>query len=144
MSDNWTRSINFVLGQEGGLSFDPNDPGNYVNGKFVGTKYGISAAAHPELDIPNLTLDRAKAIYFKDYWVPSGASDLPFPLCLAVLDLAVNGGVGRAQQASNEAGHDFVKYMAWRMNWYTRLNQFNLYGPAWIRRCAALMNEAAK
>jgi hypothetical protein len=143
-NDKWERSIAFVLRMEGGLSTDPNDPGNYVNGRFVGTKYGISAASYPNLDIPNITIEQAKSIYFNDYWVRSGANLLSFPLCLAVFDLAVNGGVGRAEQALNEAGHDFVKFMAWRIAWYTRINNFERYGRAWIRRCAELMNEAVR
>lgn len=142
--ENWERSIPFVLRQEGGLSTDPNDPGNYVNGVFVGTKYGISANAHPGVDIVNLTVEQAKEIYFKDYWGPSGAATLPWPLCLAVFDLAVNGGVGRAQQALKETGHDFVKFMAWRIAWYTRIENFDRYGRAWIRRCSELMTEATK
>lgn len=139
-----TCSIAFVLGQEGGLSTDPNDAGNYVNGVFVGTKYGISASAHPGLDIVNLTIEQAQEIYRTQYWQASGANTMPWPMCLAHLDLAVNGGVGRAQQALDEAGPDFIRYMAWRIAWYTRLAQFDIYGRQWIRRCAELMQEATR
>lgn len=142
--DNWQRSIEFVLKQEGGLSIDPNDPGNYVNGVFVGTKFGISANAHPNVDIVNLTVEQAKDIYRQSYWGPSGASALPWPLCLAVMDLAVNGGVGTAQRALKEAGHDFVRFMAWRLRWYCSIDNFERYGRAWIKRCSELMMEAAK
>lgn len=138
------RVMAFVLRMEGGLSTDPNDPGNYVNGRFVGTKYGISANAHPDVNIVNLTVEQAKEIYRQSYWIPSGASALPFPLCLAVMDLAVNGGVGTAQRALKEAGHDFIRYMAWRIAWYTRIDNFERYGRAWIRRCSELMLEASR
>lgn len=140
----WERSIDFVLSMEGGLSSDPNDPGNYVDGRFVGTKYGISANAHPNVDIVNLTVEQAKQIYKDSYWGPSGASALEWPMCLAVMDLAVNGGVGRAKEALKASGHDFVKYMAWRIKWYSNLKDFDRYGSAWVRRCAALMYEATK
>lgn len=143
-SFNWQRSIDFVLRWEGGLSSDPNDLGNYVDGKFVGTKYGISARSYPNLDIVNLTLEQAKEIYYNDYWLRSGADNLSWPLCLAHFDLAVNGGIGRAQEALQESGNSFVRYMAWRIAWYARLNQFELYGRAWIRRCSDLMLEADK
>lgn len=142
--DKWSRSIAFVLKQEGGLSTDRNDPGNYVNGLFIGTNFGISAAAHPDVDVVNLTVEQAKKIYEQSYWIPSGASTMPFPMCLAVLDLAVNGGVGRAKEALAATGDNFVEFMAWRIAWYTRLPQFNLYGAAWIRRCSQLMMEASK
>lgn len=140
----WQRSIAFVLKEEGGLSTDKNDPGNYVNGVFVGTNFGISANAHPGVDIVNLTVEQAKAIYRDSYWISSGASQLPWPMCLAVMDLAVNGGVGRAKEALKESGHDFVKYMAWRIDWYTRIKDFGRYGVAWVRRCSRLMVEATK
>ena len=57
-----------VIGLEGGYTDDPRDRGNWTGGtvgqgKLRGTKYGISAAAFPTLDIANLTLDAAKAIY---------------------------------------------------------------------------------
>lgn len=138
------RTMAFVLKEEGGLSTDPNDPGNYVNGRFVGTKYGISANAHPDVDILNLSVEQAKTIYRNSYWISSSASALPWPLCLAVMDLAVNGGVGRAKEALNATGHDFVKYMAWRIRWYTTIPNFDRYGPAWIRRCSRLMDESVK
>jgi hypothetical protein len=141
----WERSIAFVLGVEGGLSVDPNDPGNYRDGKFIGSKFGISAAVWGDrYDIVNLTIEQAKSIYFEHYWQASGASVMPWPLCLAHLDLAVNGGVGRAQQALAEAGPDFTRLMAWRLAWYTRLPQFDLYGRAWTKRCADLLNESTR
>ena len=62
---------------------------------------------------------------------------------LAHFDLAVNGGVGRAQQAYTAVGHDFVRYMAWRLAWYTRIPGWQHFGAAWVRRCAALMEEGA-
>ena len=43
----------------------------YVNSKFDNggeTKFGISKKTYPDLDIPNLTLDEAKSIYFYDFW----------------------------------------------------------------------------
>lgn len=142
--DDWQRSMAFVLGQEGGLSTDPNDAGNYVDGVFVGTKYGISAQAHPDVDIVNLTIEQAREIYRVQYWQASGANTMPWPLCLAVFDLAVNGGVGRAKQALTEAGSDFTRFMAWRLKWYCSIKNFDRYGRAWIRRCAELMQEAVR
>lgn len=43
----------------------------YVNSKYDNggeTKFGISKRTYPELDIPNLTLEKAKTIYFYDFW----------------------------------------------------------------------------
>ena len=90
-----------VIGREGVYDDDPDDTGNWTGGKYhvgelKGTKYGISAAAYPELDIKNLTLEQAKAIYWQDYWVKACCEMLPAPLALCVFDAAVNQGVGRA------------------------------------------------
>lgn len=143
-NDNWGRSIAFVLKHEGGLSSDPNDPGNYRDGVFVGTKYGISAAAHPGVDIVNLTEEEAKRIYFESYWKSSGANSLPWPLCLAVFDQAVNGGVASAKKILAESGPDFHGFMAQRLRWYTNVSNFDRYGRAYVRRCADVLREAAK
>lgn len=43
----------------------------YVNNKFDNggeTKFGISKKTYPEIDIVNLTLEKAKDIYFYDFW----------------------------------------------------------------------------
>lgn len=43
----------------------------YVNSKFDNggeTKFGITKKTYPEIDIPNLTLEEAKNIYFYDFW----------------------------------------------------------------------------
>jgi len=60
--DTFDQAFALVVGIEGGFSTDQNDPGNWTSGKvcigeFKGTKYGISAASYPHLDIPNLTPD---------------------------------------------------------------------------------------
>lgn len=82
-----------VIGEEGALSTDPNDPGNYVNGKLVGTKFGLSARANPTLDIANLTLAQAKNYYFIRYWTPVAGDTLPPNVALVVFDAGVNSGV---------------------------------------------------
>jgi lysozyme family protein len=64
-----------TVGLEGVFNIDPDDNGNWTSGRkglgmLKGTKYGISAAVYPYLDIENLTLEEAKAIYYRDYWNP--------------------------------------------------------------------------
>jgi len=99
-------AISFTLQQEGGgkMSMDPDDPGNWTGGKvgsgeLWGTKYGISAAAFPDIDIQRLNLPRAIALYREHYWIPCGAEriagDAPDLAC-RLFDLAVNCGTGTA------------------------------------------------
>lgn len=57
------------------------------------TKFGISSAAHPTIDIKSLTLAHAMDIYRADYWLPISGDKLPDKLGLLVFDAAVNHGV---------------------------------------------------
>ena len=59
-----------LIVREGGLVSDPDDRGGM-------TKFGISQRAHPELDIPNLTKEEAKQVYFEDYWVGGHVNRVP-------------------------------------------------------------------
>ena len=100
MSD-FDAIFDFVVGSEGGFTDNPADPGNWTGGKIGagecrGTRFGISAGAYPELDIANLTLDAAKALYQRDYWDRIGGDRLPASIALLVFDAAINNGTGRA------------------------------------------------
>lgn len=90
-----------TVGEEGGFSADPDDPGNWTGGAVGlgacrGTKYGISAAAYPGVDIASLSLADAKAIYARDYWATIQGDRLPPALAMLVFDAAVNDGVSAA------------------------------------------------
>lgn len=94
-------AFRIVVGEEGGYDADPRDAGNYTGaavgaGVLRGTKYGISAAAFPMLDIAALTLADAQAIYRRDYWDRIAGDALPDPLALMLFDAAVNQGVFKA------------------------------------------------
>ncbi len=95
-----------VVGSEGCFSDDRMDPGNWTcgvlgKGELKGTKFGISAASYPYLDICNLTLEEAKEIYRRDYWdiwqplegLPGG---MPDSLLFELFDASVNTGRGNA------------------------------------------------
>jgi lysozyme family protein len=98
------RAISFVLRMEdptgtGVVVEDPNDPGGI-------TKYGIALKAHPELTadtIRNLTQPQAVAIYVTHYWQPLEGDRLPIWIQTAMLDTAVNQGVGTAIRILQEA-----------------------------------------
>ena len=95
---NFSACWDFTAQQEGGYSNDQNDPGNWTGGAkgvgiFKGTNHGISAAAYPDLDIANLTLDAAGIIARRDYWNRIGGDALPVGVDLMVFDFAFNAGV---------------------------------------------------
>ena len=85
-----------VVGVEGGYANDPLDPGGE-------TKFGISKRSYPNEDIKNLTLDRAKTIYFHDYWGKGGCEVAPDSLKFDLFDMAVNQGVVTAVHALQHA-----------------------------------------
>ncbi|MGH7161114.1 MAG: glycosyl hydrolase 108 family protein, partial [Acetobacteraceae bacterium] len=65
---------------------------------LLGTKYGISAAAYPTMDIPNLTVAEAQILYARDYWTPIQGDRLPQALAMVMFDGAVNSGVAQSGQ----------------------------------------------
>lgn len=81
-------AIQKTLENEGLLSNDLSDKGGI-------TKFGISKTSYPDEDIPNLTLDRAKYLYKKDYWNPILGDQISSQeVAETLFDFAVNGGVG--------------------------------------------------
>lgn len=81
-----------VFRDEGGYVNDPNDPGGE-------TKYGISKRTYPNVDIKNLTMDGAREIYYRDWWLHfhyDRISDAD--LAIKVFNTAVNIGASRAHK----------------------------------------------
>jgi len=55
-------SFRVLMDIEKGYSNHKNDYGGE-------TKYGISKRSYPQLDIPSLTIDQAKDVYYRDFWL---------------------------------------------------------------------------
>jgi lysozyme family protein len=58
---NFDRVFDIVVGHEGGFTANPADCGNWTGGVIGtgtcrGTRFGISAAAYPDLDIANILI----------------------------------------------------------------------------------------
>jgi lysozyme family protein len=92
----FNKVMEFTLGWEGGISDHAADPGGL-------TSFGISKRSYPDIDIPNLTEEKAKEIYRRDYWDKIRGDSLTPPVALAVMDFAVNSGVARAAKALQKA-----------------------------------------
>jgi lysozyme family protein len=79
----FNSAFDLLMDIEGGYVCDKDDD--------VGeTKYGISKKSYPNEDICNLTLERAKEIYKRDYWDRCKCDQLPDCLSVALFDFAVN------------------------------------------------------
>lgn len=87
------KAVAYIINHEGGFTDDPDDSGNWTGGEkgkgiLKGTKYGISAASYPNLDIKNLTVDQARQIYYDDFWNPCQCDLLPDAVKLGVFEVA--------------------------------------------------------
>ena len=95
--------IEKVLEHEGGYVNDPKDLGGE-------TKYGITKRFYPELNIKELTIEKAKQIYKDDYWDKNRVESLPQELWHIFFDMCVNMGRRTAvkvlQRAAVNRGKD--------------------------------------
>jgi lysozyme family protein len=103
--DIFEQAVALTLQHEGGYINDPADPGGE-------TRYGISKRAFPKVDIANLTINKAKAIYKAFYW-ERGPHLIKHPsLAAKYFDLCVNAGVSRASKWLQEASNLFGAALA--------------------------------
>ena len=150
-----------IFKHEGVYSSRESDPGNWTGGKIGvgdcnGTKYGISAAAYPELDIENLTQEDAADIYIADYLAPIKAHHFEDGVAYQMLDFAVHSGPGTAKRQLQEAigvtadGHIgpvslaamgqyseaglIMILLSKRLNYLTRLYNWTTESRGWARR----------
>lgn len=86
---NFEQAFERLIVHEGGHVDHWADPGGE-------TRYGISKRSYPQEDIAKLTLERARQIYWADYWLKCRCDELPEGIRFDVFDMAVNSGVGAA------------------------------------------------
>jgi lysozyme family protein len=164
-------AIERVLSHEGGFSDDPRDRGNWTGGKvgsgeLKGTKWGISAASYPHLDIANLTREDAIELYRRDYWRRIHPESLPPGFVYQVFDMAVNHGVVAAIRALQQSvgvkvdglfgpktlaavqqmrGSDLVAlFVAERLEAFTDAPTWKTHGRGWVRRVATNLKFAVE
>ena len=145
-----------LIDHEGGYVNNPRDPGGE-------TKFGISKRAYPALNIADLTLDDAKAIYRRDYWNRAQCDRLHPDVAFQVFDGAVNSGIGNSirwmQEAAGVAVDGIVgpltlrqvgdmdtaiviaRYNGVRLKFMASLSTWDVFGRGWARRIAANLME---
>jgi lysozyme family protein len=85
-------AVKQVLKHEGGYVNDPHDPGGETN-------FGIAKRFYPDEDIRNLTEERAKEIYFTDFWTSQRYNEVEqVSVATVLLVTAVNIGPVRANK----------------------------------------------
>lgn len=153
----WDIAIARVLRAEGGYVNDARDAGGE-------TRFGISHAAHPTLDIARLTIEQATAIYKRDFWDGPRIGTLPDRVAVAVFDAAVNSGVKTAikwlQQAlavtddgvigektlsaarAVDPATVVMRFEGARLKALSSLKTWPAFGRGWARRIADNLMEA--
>lgn len=168
--ENFFRAFKLIVGEEGGFGNDPKDTGNWTGGKvgqgvLKGTKFGISAAAYPNVDIANLSLEDARAIYYRDYWIPIHGNELPWQWALPVFDSAVNQGVSAATKMMQDAvgvmvdgkigprtmaavtsadDRKLARFFNARAQRYIKHPNFSYWGNGWLTRTYLICMESQR
>lgn len=151
------KAFDRLMGNEGGLVDNPNDPGGL-------TQWGICQRSYPHTDIRALTRDDAKAIYMRDFWEPLGDADPTIKF--QVFDFAVNSGIQtaiRKLQAAIEVADDgywgprsaaklaecdkndvLMRFLAQRGRFWASLSTWSTFGKGWMNRLCQQLEYASE
>lgn len=155
---NFDTAFDRLIGNEGGYSNNPADPGGETN-------WGISKRSYPNVDIKNLTRDGAKAIYRPDFWNRIHADELNGGVAFQAFDFAVNSGIETAVRKLQTAvgvaddGHwgpvtraaatamsptdTIMRFNAERLDFMRKLSNWTAAGKGWAGRIAADLRYGA-
>lgn len=124
MRTSYEIAVKLTLGLEG------MDPVAKDVGDGAGlTKYGICEKWNPGVDVRNLTLEQAKDIYLKKYWIPAGCDQAAFPMDICLFDSQVNPQNdprlpgGGNQEILNLKPANWQEYCILRMQRYMRCSK---------------------
>ena len=153
------KAFDRLMGHEGGYVNNPADPGGE-------TKWGISKRSYPDADIANLTREQAKAIYYEDFWQRIRADEMYNGVAFQALDFAINSGIETAVRKLQAAvgvaddGHwgpvtkaavaamsesdTIMRFVAERLDFWTRLSIWPQFGKGWARRAAQNLRYGAQ
>lgn len=152
-----------LIGHEGGYVNDPRDTGGETHwGITIQTARanGYTGAMRA------MCREQAKQIYFKAFWQRYNCNQFPPELAFQFLDACVNHGSGNAsrmlQRAVGVADDGVIGkitlaaierysvadvgllFQAERLEFYTKLKNFDAFGKGWIRRMADNLRYFAK
>ena len=154
------QAFELLLGHEGELADDPNDPGGL-------TKWGISQRSYPDVDIRNLTMDDAKAIYRRDFWNVNLSNRLPAWCRFDLFDASVHSGPNQAMKwlqfavgelqdghigprtidAAHQIEHPYaalLRFNAARLLFMSKRKNWNHHGKGWAIRMAKNLYRGGK
>ncbi|MCB1510794.1 MAG: TIGR02594 family protein, partial [Hyphomicrobiaceae bacterium] len=157
-------ALEHVLEMEGGYSNDPHDPGGptdkgvtlAVFARHLGRSLGDHNRAALIDDLKRISEATVRDIYFKRYWSPSRASQLPAAVGLIHFDAAVNHGLRGAAELlqaavrvdvdgeigpitlaaaiASDPAETVTRYADLRRARYRALPHFWRFGRGWLNR----------
>ena len=121
---------------------------------------------YPELDIPNLTLEEAKAVYKRDWWDKLGMDKFRPAMSYQMFDAAINHGMHnatemvqraagakddgiigpktRAAVAAMDLNDLLMRFLAERLEFMTVISTWPRFGKGWARRIAHNLKIASQ
>ena len=165
MKENFDLALRALLKHEGGYVNHPSDPGGMTNLGVTKTVWE-EWVGHPvdEKQMRALTPELVAPLYKKKYWDKVCGDELPTGVDLAVFDLAVNSGPGRAAQMMQkvlgvaqdgaigpqtllkavniDSSKLVADYNAERLAFLMALPTWGTFGKGWGRRVAEVTEQA--
>lgn len=156
-------SVKFVLNSEAGFTDNPKDPGGATmrgiawnfNADYLRSHFKMEVS-----DMPSLTADQAKQIYYDRYWVASEADTIScLPLAYIHFDCAVNQGVGKSLQLLNKLSANpkyyeadkgknaellsglILEYISMRLDCYSHDRNRKTFLEGWVNRMVGVINN---
>lgn len=163
MSLSFQKIFDRLIGHEGGYVNDPSDPGGETN--WGVTKRTAQANGYTG-DMKTMTRQQAYEIYHRAFWVRYQCDQMPPAIAYQFFDAAVNHGFGNASRMlqravgvlddgiigkysleainRNPISDTLMVLNGERLNFYTRLTNFDRYGKGWVNRVAQNLKYGAQ
>lgn len=148
MNGNFDACLARVLVYEGLYSNNPNDPGGATMRGVTQAVYDRYRAnrGQPKTSVRGITDGELKAIYRNQYWDTIHADALAAGVDLALFDVSVNSGPGRANGwrslVKGEAGADIDRICDRRLSFLQALRTWQYFGKGWAKRVADVRARA--
>jgi hypothetical protein len=163
MSLSFQKIFDRLIGHEGGYVNDSRDPGGETN--WGVTKRTAQANGYTG-DMKTMTRQQAYEIYHRAFWVRYQCDQMPPAIAYQFFDAAVNHGFGNASRMlqravgvlddgiigkyslesinRNPISDTLMVLNGERLNFYTRLKNFDRYGKGWVNRVAQNLRYGAQ
>ena len=163
MSLTFQQIFDRLIGHEGGYVNDPRDPGGETN--WGVTKRTAQANGYTG-NMKTMTRQQAYEIYRRAFWLRYNCEQMPDAVAYQFFDAAVNHGFGNASRMlqravgvlddgiigkysleainSNPISDTLMVLNGERLNFYTRLKNFDRFGKGWVNRVAQNLKYGAQ